>query len=242
LLTPTTALVVDRRRGVVRNNEAKSSSPVGFDINQGKTHSPKTPSIIVVPGDLISYDQSKSGGFGTFRDSEGCLRASIVGNIIEIKGSISVNPLETRCARIPPTGSTIIGKCVRITQRFVALDIEAIAYDDDETNVVGLVTPLKGTIRLQDIYPVEELEIPVVPNCFRPGDMVKARILGRGEPSAGLLLSTGIDLSLGVIFAANKDGVPLQVISWNQMLDPTTGLLEPRRCAKPFVQSSNSNK
>ena len=186
-----------------------------------------------MPGNLISCDQSKASGSGTFRDPEDCLRASIIGTMVETKEQISVNPLEPKCTRLPVTGSVIIGKCVRITHRFAAIDIEAVINDADETSVIGLVTPLKGTIRLQDIYPTEELETAVVPKCFRPGDMVKARVIGRGEPSAGLLLSTGVDLSLGVIYATNSVGVPLHIIAWNQMRDPTTGILEPRKCAKP---------
>lgn len=79
---------------------------------------------------------------------------------------------------------------------------------------------------------MEELEQAQVPQCFRPGDLVKARVIGRGDASAGLLLSTGADVSLGVI-SATCHGVPMQVLAWNEMLNPVTGLKEKRKCAKP---------
>jgi exosome complex component CSL4 len=203
-------------------------------LYQGQSKTTKTSPVKVVPGELLSHDQSKAGGSGTYIDSEGCLRASIIGTLVDSDHlPISVNPPEPKCTQLPPVGSTVIGRCVRITQRFAAIDIESIVGDCNNSSTINLVTPLKGTIRLQDIYPVEELETAVVPNCFRPGDLVKARVIGRGEPSAGLLLSTGVDLSLGVIGASNKDGESMQIIAWNQIRDPSTGTIESRKCAKP---------
>lgn len=145
-----------------------------------------------------------------------------------------MEPLQPKCTRVPQVGDTVIGRCTRITQRFAGIDIEAVLYKQASEDIIGMVSTLKGTIRLQDIYAVEELEQAQVPLCFRPGDMIKARVIGRGDASAGLLLSTGADISLGVIYATSaSSGAPLQVLAWNEMVDPVTGIKEKRKCAKP---------
>jgi exosome complex component CSL4 len=144
--------------------------------------------------------------------------------------------------KVPPAGSVVICRCVRITQRFAGVDIEAVVVrspaispDHTEEQAVKLVKPLKGTIRQQDIYALEELEVAVVHQCFRPGDVIRAQVIGRGDASAGLLLSTGTSVHLGVIYAESRStGDVLQIVSWNGVLNPRTDEREMRKCARPF--------
>lgn len=193
----------------------------------------------VIPGQVIQQGNAvvSEGAFYDCKDD--CIRAARLGVVVkDNSGRLCVQPLQAKCTRVPQIGDIIIGRCTRITQRFAGIDIEALIIIENNNNtteaIIGLVSPLKGTIRLQDIYAVEELEQAQVPMCFRPGDMVKARVIGRGDASAGLLLSTGLDVSLGVIFAtSNASSTPMQVLAWNEMLDPVTGIKEKRKCAKP---------
>ena len=194
--------------------------------------------LLVVPGQEIQAGKLTVGD-GAFYDVEqDCVRAARLGKLVkDASGLLQVHTLTPKCTRIPQVGDVILGRCTRITQRFAGIDIDALLYTTDLTSpcYIPLVTPLKGTIRQQDIYAVEELETAQVPQCFRPGDVVRAKVIGRGDASAGLLLSTGLDVSLGVVQAtsASSSGVPMQVLSWNEMLDPVTGLKEKRKCAKP---------
>ena len=55
-----------------------------------------------------------------------------------------------------------------------------------------------------------------------------------GDASAGFLLSTGVEQTLGVVHAkAAVSGEPLVPVSWNEMICPKTGAKEPRKPAKP---------
>lgn len=177
---------------------------------------------IVMPGDVTPVS-----GEGTWWDednkvSRACRIGYIEGNHIKC--------LIERANRIPSVGETLIGRITRITNRFAALDIEGLVSNQE--TILKYSFPIKGTIRINDIYPIEELEPPVMQSCFRPGDLVRAKVIGRGEPSAGLLLSTA-EIHLGVIYA-ESEGRPLQILSWNEMINPLTGQREKRKCAKPF--------
>ena len=70
--------------------------------------------------------------------------------------------------------------------------------------------------------------------CFRPGDLVRAKIIGVGDASSGFLLSTATSPTHGVVFArCAASGQALVPVAWNQMVCSQTGLKEPRKAARP---------
>ncbi|CDU23323.1 related to CSL4-exosome core component [Sporisorium scitamineum] len=114
----------------------------------------------------------------------------------------------------------------------------------------------QGVVRSQDVRSTEKDKVKLA-DCFRPGDIVRATVISLGDARSYYLSTAGN--SLGVIYAMsatsasaasgtgaeeavvasvagagwNISGNPMVPISWNQMIDPVTGVVENRKCAKP---------
>ncbi|KAJ9476485.1 Exosome complex component CSL4 [Pseudozyma hubeiensis] len=110
----------------------------------------------------------------------------------------------------------------------------------------------QGVVRSQDVRSTEKDKVKLA-DCFRPGDIVRATVISLGDARSYYLSTAGN--SLGVIYALsatsagagagegtvsgvggagwNVHGNPMVPISWNQMIDPVTGTVENRKCAKP---------
>lgn len=151
---------------------------------------------------------------------------------------------------IPQVGQTIIGMVTRLTTRYIGVDIlVGEPHNGGEATAATLSTlegstsssatyygePFKGTLRSQDVWPADDREAPSqLYQACRPGDLIRARIIGVGDASAGFLLSTGLDVELGVIFARGAaSGQPMVPVSWREMICPQTGIKEARKAAKP---------
>lgn len=157
---------------------------------------------------------------------------------------------------VPQVGQTIVGTVTKLTTRYVGVDIlvgepygsggtvrggegESTSSPVDagmsSPSAIYYGEPFKGTLRSQDVWPAEDREVPAqLYQACRPGDLIRARIIGVGDASAGFLLSTGLEAELGVIFAKGAaSGQPLVPISWREMICPQTGIREARKAAKP---------
>ncbi|SPO21303.1 related to CSL4 - exosome core component [Ustilago trichophora] len=116
----------------------------------------------------------------------------------------------------------------------------------------------QGVVRSQDVRSTEKDKVKLA-DCFRPGDIVRAQVISLGDARSYYLSTEGNNL--GVIYATsatsasstaaegegegantmtglggagwNISGNPMVPISWNQMIDPVTGVVENRKCAKP---------
>ena len=114
----------------------------------------------------------------------------------------------------------------------------------------------QGVVRSQDVRTTEKDKVKLA-DCFRPGDIVRAQVISLGD-ARSYYLSTAAN-NLGVIYATSatsasssttQDEEPqprvaatgagwsitgnvMLPISWNQMIDPITGIVENRKCAKP---------
>ena len=76
-----------------------------------------------------------------------------------------------------------------------------------------------------------EIDAVEVPSCFRPGDVVRAKVLSLGDART-FYLSTAAD-DLGVVFAKSEvSGEPLVAESCERMRCPSTGTVEKRKVAK----------
>lgn len=191
----------------------------------------------VLPGQKVAeLEPNLQSGYGIY-EKEGFFYSSLPGtlmqsstNVLSVQTSTSSNnpnkKLHTQI--IPVIGQEVIGRVIRITTKYAGVDILSV---DGE---MALMEPIKATIRTQDIVEVEEKDIPPVHLAFRPGDFVRARIIGVGDPSAGFLLSTGMGSHLGVIHGKSASvGAPLLPFAWNEMICSQTGIKEKRKCAKP---------
>jgi len=154
-----------------------------------------------------------------------------------LKFICSVDVSSTSSNLLPATSQVlkekqiIIGRVSRITPQNAVVEIR----------VAEGVGPLRGppyfegAIRLDDVRSgktvVDQTSV-VLADCFRPGDLVKARIISLGDPRR-YFLSTA-ETELGVVRAERK-GVVMIPISWKEMECPKTGVQESRKCAKPLV-------
>ena len=91
----------------------------------------------------------------------------------------------------------------------------------------------RGIIRSQDVRSTERDRVKMI-ECFKPGDIVKAQILSLGDGVNYYLTTARNDL--GVIFAKSDNGAGnlMYAMDWQTMISPVTGIIEKRKCAKPF--------
>lgn len=143
---------------------------------------------------------------------------------------------------IPAIGQNILGTITRLTSKYAAVDIRVIesntTISNSSTKSVYLTQPFRGTLRATEIWPEADREAASQPlyRSFRPGDLIRARVIGVGEAAAGFLLSTAIDLEFGVVYArCAASGEPMVSVSWREMMCSKTGIREPRKAAKPTV-------
>ena len=87
-----------------------------------------------------------------------------------------------------------------------------------------------GIIRKEDIRVAATEEISIY-ECFRPSDIVLAKIISLGD-SRRYFLSTA-ENELGVIRALSPSGEVMVPINWKEMECPKTKVKESRKCAKP---------
>lgn len=124
---------------------------------------------------------------------------------------------------LPDVGATVTCKVCSINSRFAKVQILYIAS-----------TPLKntfrGTIRKEDIRATEKDKVEVY-KCFRPGDIVLAKVISLGDAQSNYLLTTA-ENELGVVVAHSEAGVQMVPISWCEMQCPQTHMKEFRKVAR----------
>ena len=82
-------------------------------------------------------------------------------------------------------------------------------------------------MRKEDVRLTEKDRVEMY-NCFRPGDIVLARVISLGDPTAGYLLSTA-ENSLGVVIAKSEVGSVMVPVSWRSALTCLKMVLEKRK-------------
>jgi len=123
---------------------------------------------------------------------------------------------------VPENGAIVTGRVTRINMRMATVEILCVGNKPVQS-------PLTGIIRARDVraFDVDNVEIY---KCFRPGDIVRAVVLSRGD-ARNYYLSTAKN-ELGVIAAVGRAGVLMVPISWEQMQCPITKAKEFRKVAK----------
>lgn len=93
----------------------------------------------------------------------------------------------------------------------------------------------RGIIRIQDIRATERDKLKMI-ECFRPNDIVRAKVLSIGD-GQNYYLTTN-ENEFGVVFAKslNGNGELMYAIDWQSMVVPNTGEIELRKCANPFKE------
>lgn len=197
------------------------------------------------------------------KDEEGSQIVSVIpkndpcyaDNSDDIRDSLQVRKYK---ASTPNVNDIVLAKVTRMTNSRVNVEILSVAKDTYEANeneradeqkafdtskydqkMIHLTNLLptetgeffKGTIRSQDIRSTERDSVKTW-NCFQPGDIVRALVISLGDGVSYYLTTARNDL--GVVFAKDANGDLLYPLDWETMISPSTGIVENRKCAKPF--------
>ena len=176
----------------------------------------------VLPGDeLCSGDYTC--GQGTYSFGSSCV-ASLAGSLHtdQSKQPPLVTVVSENKVTLPRKGSIVLAKVVNTTSRTCKVVI--IKVDS-----VTLKSHLPGMLRREDIRATEKDSVELI-NCFRPGDIIRARVISLGDGNA-YSLSTA-ENELGVMYAYSEAGHPMLPASWCEMQCTVTERRERRKVAK----------
>lgn len=176
---------------------------------------------MVLPGQELNSISQASSGPGTYLD-QSVIRSTVIGTPETTNGLVTV---QNRGRRVPCVGDEVLCKIVKISINMAQALIVAIRD-----------TPLDfeflAVIRLNDIRK-HEIEKLKVEECFRPGDIVRARVISLGD-SKSFFLSTA-EAELGVVLAYTSSGSRLFPLNWEEMIEPISSQRECRKVAKPVI-------
>lgn len=144
----------------------------------------------------------------------------------------------------PQVGDLVLARVKKMSYQRINVEILSVLPKSIENNVniddnLQLLNLLptesgeffKALIRSQDIRSTERDSVKTW-ECYQPGDIIRATVLSLGD-GASFYLTTASN-NLGVVFARNEEGNLLYPLDWETMVDPNTGEIEKRKCAKPF--------
>ncbi|CAM1508322.1 Fc.00g051700.m01.CDS01 [Cosmosporella sp. VM-42] len=124
---------------------------------------------------------------------------------------------------LPDVNNVVLAKVVRLMPKQAIVTIQQVGD-------TVLQTEWQGVIRVQDVRTTEKDKVKIY-ESFKPGDIVKAQVISLGD-QANYYLSTAAN-ELGVIMATSEAGNEMAPMSWKEYKDPETGIIEPRKVAKP---------
>jgi exosome complex component CSL4 len=174
----------------------------------------------VCPGDVLVSSAVTSnfdacGGCYLMEGSD-IIRASLSGTVLISAVSDTAGVQKNRISVLSPkneiAAETVIDVGDKVMCRVVRLamhqaNVEIISVGDRQ-----LQQPPKGIIRREDVR-LSEIEILVMHECFRPGDIVRGVVISLGDSKQYYLSTAEIDL--GVLYAKSQiTGNPLLPVSW----------------------------
>ncbi|XP_039251841.2 exosome complex component CSL4-like [Styela clava] len=183
-------------------------------------------SQICVPGERLASAEHHRAGFGTYV-KRGYIFASLAGMVRSEQNDKDIITVSVRSKHhqqlLPQIDSIVTCKVTGISGRFAKCLITAV-------NNARLSEPLRGIIRREDVR-AKDIEKVEIPKCFRPGDVVLAKVLSLGDASSYLL--TTAENGLGVVLARSEAGELMLPISWQEMQCPVSYVKESRKVARP---------
>jgi len=182
---------------------------------------------VVVPGvRLCESDEKHLSGAGTYQQ-HGYIYSSVLGQLKLTHNKSNTVTVEVEgCGQktlVPSTGDIVTVKILSVNPRFAKAHIVCVKD-------VVLSEPFRGQIRKEDVRATDKDKVEMY-KCFRPGDIVLARVISFGDAVAGYLLTTG-ENELGVVIARSEAGSSMVPVSWTEMQCPDTYVKEHRKVAK----------
>ena len=124
---------------------------------------------------------------------------------------------------VPGQQDVVTVKIVSVNPRFAKCHILCVGD-------VVLSESYRGQIRKEDVRQTEKDRVEMY-KCFRPGDIVLARVISLGDAGGGYLLTTA-ENSLGVVIAKSEAGSLMVPVSWTEMQCTASYAVEERKVAK----------
>ena len=180
---------------------------------------------VVIPGDFLCQASKYAPGRGTNR-RHNRIFSSLTGRV-QIDTTHTPLPLISVQSKktldcIPHVGSVVIGKVINISDRQAKITLMSV-------NGSTLMVPLHAVLRKEDVRATEKDTVQMF-HCFRPGDIVRARVISLGGSQA-YMLSTA-ENELGVLMVCSESGGGMTPVSWCEMQCSETGEREKRKVAK----------
>lgn len=134
---------------------------------------------------------------------------------------------------VPVAGDVVTAKVTVVNQRFAKCLIMCVRD-------VTLTHFYRGLIRREDVRATDKDRIEMY-KCFRPGDIILARVMPQVELNCYQL--TTAENELGVVVAMAKEvsnscGTSMVPVSWSEMQCPKSLIKEPRKVAKILPESA----
>ncbi|XP_002733935.1 exosome complex component CSL4-like [Saccoglossus kowalevskii] len=181
--------------------------------------------FILLLGDRLGRCEHYASGNGTYVRQQ-CIYSSLAGFVHEQENDDKLPILnvtrEEQHTVIPEVGSIVTAKVTNINPRFCKCTI--LCVEDSP-----LKDKFRGMIRKDDVRATEKDRIEMY-KCFRPGDIILAKVLSLGDAQSYLL--TTAENEFGVVLAESEAGVNMVPISWCEMQCPKTNIIEFRKVAK----------
>lgn len=179
---------------------------------------------IVIPGTTVGKLTDGGAGVGTIIVDD-----RIVATRLGQVGKDDLGAFVVEAARppaaVPALDDIVLCRVQRINARLANVDIVSIGERALPYDFSGVIR--KENVRATEIDKLEMHE------CFRPGDLVRAKVVSLGDARSYFLSTDGMEF--GVVYATSDDGTELVPLSWDQMQCPVTGQIEKRKVAN--VQS-----
>ncbi|RUS84573.1 hypothetical protein EGW08_007668, partial [Elysia chlorotica] len=164
-------------------------------------------------------------GAGTFLRN-GFIHSSLVGIVKETTDEKNVKTISVvgkeNDSIIPYIDAIVIARVTNVNPRFCKCEILSVGKH-------RLQDAYRGMIRKEDVRALERDRIEMH-KCFRPGDIISARVMSLGDSQSYLL--TTAENELGVVSALSESGVPMVPVTWCKMQCPKTLTEEFRKVAK----------
>ncbi|XP_054284794.1 exosome complex component CSL4 [Macrosteles quadrilineatus] len=180
--------------------------------------------LICLPGQRLCLTSKHSSGHGTY-ERQGYVYSSLAG-VVHIVNEDKTSVIEVRSindqSTVPSPGDIVTAKVMIVNQRFAKCLITCIGD-------TVLTRPYRGILRKEDVRSFEKDRVEMY-KCYRPGDIILARVLPISEVHS-YQLSTA-ENELGVVIAHSEAGVAMIPISWTCMQCPKSYNKEERKVAK----------
>ncbi|XP_017889751.1 exosome complex component CSL4 [Ceratina calcarata] len=187
--------------------------------------------IVCVPGQrLCISDKMNIAGSGTY-EQQGYIYSKLAG-VVKIVQEENTRTIEvhgiTEQSIVPAPGDIVTAMVTIVNQRFCKCSIKCIGE-------IVLTRPYRGILRKEDVRAIDTDNTQMY-KCFRPGDIILARVMPMTEAHT-YQLSTS-ENELGVVIAHSEEGVAMIPISWTQMQCPKTLRKEFRKVAKVIPEQA----